>query len=255
MNNDSSSDETIAQTQKSWETFCKELPKKCEEAGFTKKQITAMKDFTKDLEPGLESVEKVTEEFMKVAEANAEAKGMSSADIQRAKKFGKFLKILEVTGELPEDMDDPKSKGIVEDKFKVWLQEGEPTPELKKEATKVEEILKIYRRKHKGEQFISYTVKGKDEQVGMKTDITYGKDGEGHEDTSIIIARTRYPTIPYTDKLAKELIAKARRHSEDGTVELHFIFRGANIHVQNEKNFLSSDFDGLVGHALNKEII
>lgn len=253
MSNETSSDATVAQVKKNFDSFVKEVKGRCEEAKFTKKQVKEMTDFCKGLKPSTESIEVITAKFSDIAEENARAHGATEKDITKGRDFQQFIKILQVTEGLPEKFDD-ETRDKVMDKFEVWLKDDKPTPAMPKTSTEVEEILRIYRRKWKGKQFISYVVKGKDEQVGMRTDILYGKDGDGNEDTSLIVGRDRYPVLEYTEKLARELVKKAKRYNPDGTVELRFHYQNQPKVVNNEENFFG-DFDKLIAKAFNNEMI
>ena len=164
--------------------------------------------------------------------------------------FGTFENIAKVTEQIPKGFDSEKLRDV----YEVWKEEGSKKQfDFQKLLDKVPKILKIYRRKWKGNQFISYVAKGQSEQVGMKTDIVYGENGAGEEDQSVIISRNRYPTIEYNEKLARKILEKAKRWLGD-EVQLHFIFQSRNITVHKEENFFG-DFDKLVENALEKKII
>lgn len=183
--------------------------------------------------------------------ANAEADSFESFLDQD--DFKDFLRIATVTGSVPDDALTNLDKDKLVDQYKAWVNDGKPKPQMPTLKTSVEEILRIYRRKAGGKQYLSYVVKGKSEQVGMETIISYAKSPDGSDDTSLIIGRDRRPVLEYTDKLAKELISKAKRYNPD-TFQLRFVYQTATIVVNNEENF-TGDFDKLMTKAMNKELI
>lgn len=172
----------------------------------------------------------------------------------KTEDFKDFLRIATVTGSIPESKPTDLEQEKIVDQYKVWVDSGRPKPKMPESVKSgVEEIIRIYRRKVNGVQYLSYVVKGKSEQVGMETTVTYGKNGDGQEDKSIIIARDRKPVIKYTDKNAKELIQKAKRYHIDD-YKLYFVYQTATVRVTNDDNF-TGDFDSLMSRAMNKEII
>lgn len=171
------------------------------------------------------------------------------APAQTKGTFDTFVNIAKVTEQIPEDYDTGKLKDV----FKIWVKENSPRQfNFKELEAKVEIIMRLYRRKWKGRQYLSYVVKGQHEQVGMTTDIMYGKNGQGDTDTSIIIGRDRHPTLEWNEKLAREVLEQAKRYSD--SVDMRFVFQNVTIVVTNEDNFFG-DFDKLFAHATKKEII
>ena len=166
--------------------------------------------------------------------------------------FKDFIRIATVTGNIPDNELTQLDKDMLVDQYMAWIKDGRPKPKMPELKSKVEEILRVYRRKVGGKQFLSYVVKGKSEQVGMETELTYA-DINGVEDRSLIIARRRFPVLPYTEKLAKELISKAKRYNPD-TFSMFFVFQTMTLGVMNEENF-TGDFDSLVTKAMRRELI
>jgi hypothetical protein len=165
--------------------------------------------------------------------------------------FKDFLRILAVTEGVPDKLEEVDKEKIV-DKYNAWVKGDRPRPSLPKSVGGIEKITRIYRRKAKGTQFISYLVEGKHEQEGMKTDIVYGKNQDGEEDRTLIVGRNRYPTIEYTEKMARDLLKKAKRYNDD--VKLYFVYQTMTIAVKNEENFFG-DFDKIIERAMKKEIV
>lgn len=187
-----------------------------------------------------------------VTKPSASEEAQTYEDFYKEEDFKDFLRILAVTEGVPDKLTEVDKEKIV-DKYQIWVTQERPKPSFPKAVQSgVEEILRIYRRKWKGKQYISYLVKGQAEQVGMKTDIVYGKNQDDEEDRSIIISRDRYPTIEYNEKEARKLLAKAKRYNSE--VKLLFVFQTMTMVVHNEENFFG-DFDKLVEKAMKKEII
>lgn len=184
-------------------------------------------------------------------------KPLASEEAQYEQLFAKedfkdFLRILAVTEGVPDKLSETDKEKIV-DKYLIWVTQGRTKPSFPKSIQSgVEEILRIYRRKWKGKQYLSYVVKGQSEQIGMTTDIVYGKNQDQEEDRSIVISRDRYPTIEYTEKEARKVLAKAKRYNDN--VQLLFVFMTSTITIHNEDNFFG-DFDSLIERAAKKEII
>lgn len=187
-----------------------------------------------------------------VKEPSASEEAQTYDDYFKQEDFKDFLRILAITEGVPDKLTEVEKEKIV-DKYQIWVSQDRPKPSLPKGVQSgVEEILRIYRRKWKGKQYISYLVKGQSEQIGMKTDIVYGKNQDQEEDKSIIISRDRYPTIEYSEKEARKILAKAKRYNSE--VKLYFVFQTMTIAIQNEENFFG-EFDKLVEKAMKKEII
>jgi len=167
------------------------------------------------------------------------------------KEFKEFLNILRITEEFPDTPTD-EEKAVSIDKYLAWVEDGKPKPSLGERAPKVEKILRLYRRKANGKQYLSYVVEGKSEQVGMATDITYGETPGGQEDRSLIIGRTRHPTIPYNEKEARALLKKAKRYTE--SVQLRLVFLGQVITIHNEENFFK-EFDEVIELVNQKKVV
>jgi len=176
----------------------------------------------------------------------------SFEELLETEDFKDFIRIATVTDNIPDSELSQLDKDMLVDQYKSWVEDGRPKPKMPELKSKVEEILRIYRRKVGGKQFISYVVKGKSEQVGMETELTYAKIN-GVEDRSLIIARRRYPSKPYSDKVARELISKAKRYNPD-TFSMHFVYQTMTLTVMNEENF-TGDFDSLVTKAMKRELI
>ena len=256
-----SSSDTVAQEKTAFENFCKELKKSCKDHNFTKEQTETILQFAKEQEPNKASIEQIVKKCDEFIKANADAKDataeaekkISDAEkkLEDSEDFQDFLRILAVTEGVPEKLDAIEKAKIL-DKYEVWVNDGRPRPSLGDKKPKVEKILRIYRRKHKGEQYLSYVVEGKSEQVGMKTDVIYGKLPDGTEDTSLVIGHNRYPTIKYNEKHAREVLEKAKRYTEK--VDLRFVFQANVITIHNEENFFG-DFDGLIQKSFAREVI
>lgn len=166
--------------------------------------------------------------------------------------FKEFLRILTVTGQIGDEKLSELEKGKVVDQYLVWKEQGMQKPKLPASVERgVEVILRIYRRKELGKQWLSYVVKGQHEQVGIKSTPIYGSNN-GVEDRSIIIGYDKKPTIEYTEKKARELLAKAKRYTDN--VQLRLVYQTVNIAVKNEENFFA-DFDEMVAKAMQKNII
>jgi len=170
------------------------------------------------------------------------------------KDFADFLVILSSTGQIsldeqPSELEQAK----IIDQYEVWCNQGKPRPKLPQAIERgVEVILRIYRRKTNGKQWLSYVVKGQQEQVGMKSVPIYGQIQDGQEDKSIVIGHDRVPTIEWDEKKARLLLEKAKRYSEN--VQLCLVYQTMTLAVKNEPNFFG-DFDRMVEKAMRKEII
>lgn len=177
------------------------------------------------------------------------------ASLQKDEKdFADFLVILSSTGqisldEIPNELEQAK----IVDQYEVWCNQGKPRPKLPQAVERgVEVILRIYRRKSNGKQWLSYVVKGQQEQVGMKSVPIYGENQDGQEDKSIVIGHDRLPTIEWDEKKARQLLEKAKRYSDN--VQLCLVYQTMTLAVKNESNFFA-DFDKMVEKAMKKEII
>lgn len=173
--------------------------------------------------------------------------------------FKEFVRIAVATGTISQDeLDslDEIGKARLLDKLDAWLKAGKPRPQMPKAVAAEEEIIqKIYRTKSQGDQYLYYVKQGSDAKVGIDLIPVYAKidgpDGKPHDDTSRVIERKRKYTTPYTKNLAEELIAKAKRHSDD--VKLFFVQNNVSIAVRTESNF-TGDFDELFNKALTQRI-
>jgi hypothetical protein len=166
-------------------------------------------------------------------------------------EFKEFINILRVTEGFPEKPTD-EEKAVAMDKYLVWTDSGKPRPTLGDKKPEVQKITRIYRRKANGKQYLSYVVEGKSEQIGMETEITYGKTPSGDEDKTIVIERKRFPNKEYKEKEAREILKKAKRYTEN--VKLRFVFLGSVIPIHNEDNFFG-DFDGLIEDSRKGKVI
>ena len=187
-----------------------------------------------------------------VKATNKEAVTDSFEALLETEDFKDFIRIATVTDNIPDKELTQLDKDLLVDQYSAWVEDGRPKPKMPELKNRVEEILRIYRRKVNGKQFLSYVVKGKSEQVGMETELTYANIN-GVVDESLIIARKRFPVMPYTDKLAKELIKKAKRYNPD-SFKMYFVFQTMTLGVHNEENF-TGDFDSLVTKAMKRELI
>lgn len=192
--------------------------------------------------------------------ADADSQQRKFDALKNTEDFADFITVQIATGKLRRsDLTDmsERDQDRLADAYEVWVSKDRPRPQLAAEdKVEVPRIQKIYRIKENGVQQIAYVAEGIKDKVGLELDPIYGtiddEKGNKVEDPSIIIGHKRRYTIPYTDSLAKELIEKAKRHSD--TVALYFKMNTINIRVQHEENF-TGDFDALMKKALKSEEI
>jgi hypothetical protein len=181
-------------------------------------------------------------------------------EIKSTDDFADFITVQIATGRIQRsdlaDLSIPEQDKLA-DAYEIWVSKGRPRPIMAKEdSVEVPKIQKIYRIKDKGRQFLACVIEGQSGKLGVELDPIYGKtdgkNGEKVDDTSIITGHTKRHTIPYTDALAREMLAKAKRYNDQ--VQLYFKMNTINILVNHEENF-TGDFDVLMKKALNREEI
>lgn len=256
------SDENKIQEQ--FDNFLKEVPKKCKDAGFTKEQTEEFMAFAKELEPGIESVQKVVTEFGKIATQIPDSKTGAEGEIPKliaSEDFQKFLKVQEVTGEIEEGLDisklsDQEQRAIIAD-YHGWVNAGRPKPQLSKEAKgKIEKINSLSKVKYLGNLFLTYICDGDVKSRGLEKIITYGKgkhpDGSTFTDKNRIESEVPHYTIPYTEKKAKELWERCKVECVKPAMSIKMDERTFTVH--DEENFFA-DFDVVIKKAMKGELI
>ena len=182
-------------------------------------------------------------------------------DLIQTDDFKKFIKVQEAIGEIEEgldvlSLDDEEARKIVAD-YHGWVNAGKPKPQLSKEAKgRIEKIRRITRRKHLGNQYITYIVDRKDQAVGLEWKFTYAKikqqDGSFIEDKDTIVAREPKYTIPYTEKESKRLIERCQKEAVNP--QFAFAMAGRTVTVNEVSNF-TGNFDELMKKASKGEVI
>lgn len=180
--------------------------------------------------------------------------------LKNTEDFADFITVQIATGQIARsDLASlsERDQDKLADSYELWVSKGRPRPKLAAEdKVEVPKIQKIYRIKHNGNQFLAAVVEGRKGKLGVEMDPIYGKidneKGEKVDDTSIIIGYKPRYTEPYTDAKARELLAKAKRYSDQ--VSLYFKMNTISIVVNHEENF-TGDFDALMKKALNREEI
>lgn len=181
------------------------------------------------------------------------------ASIAKTKDFKRFLSIKQATNQVPADIDlkqisDEEQKELIL-QFEAWIEAGKPSAQAPKVKTNVEKVLRVYRRKIFGEQKLSYVVSGKAVQEGIEfvpTYRTYKDDttGELVEDKSMILKQDRRYTIDYTEKTARDLVARCKKDAVEP--KLYLVQGRSVITIRNEANFYA-DFDEVISKVNNKK--
>lgn len=145
-------------------------------------------------------------------------------EITSQEDFKQFIAMMEVTGQV-EDFDKvstDEQRDII-NKFYLWKEKGSPKAEMPKlKDDTEEEILKIYRVKHRGTQYIWYMTK-EGKRVGLEYDVTYAEEDEWVDGkmtgnkikTDIVLDRKPRYTMEYTKELGEELLAKAHKYNDN----------------------------------------
>lgn len=146
-------------------------------------------------------------------------------EITSTEEFKKFIAMLEVTAQLDTPFDElptDDQRDIV-NKFYLWQDKGSPKAEMPKiKDDKEDEILSLYRTKHRGDQYIWYVTRDS-RTIGKEWIHTYAKVedyengkplGTYHDDTNTIIESKPKYTIPYTKELGEKLLNLAFKHND-----------------------------------------
>lgn len=268
--NDNSNENDIAEEIKALKKKIKESPlnkKQKKSLNKTldnpKKQKNALKKIPEILEKLKKDSEKMSEEpdesLEEDSEDDSDAKPTEDQFVKLAKTkdFKRYIRDQQAIGKLPEDLDlDALSEDEVRQltgSYHGWVQAGKPRPTMNKESKKkVEQILRVYRRKEFGKEKLYYVAKGKDTPVGVKkvpTYRTYNDKGETKTDKTMVIAWHREYTIKYTAELAKKLMERCVKESPEP--KFYLAMGHQVIPVRNPKNF-TGDFDKLMQQINNR---
>jgi hypothetical protein len=145
-------------------------------------------------------------------------------EITSQEDFKKFISMLEATEQITDyqSLDTDSQRSII-NKYYLWKEKGSPKAEMPKlKDEKEDEILKLYRTKHRGVQYIHYLTKD-GRTVGKEYIHTYSTEEELDENnqptgrqvptTTIIKSEPKY-TMEYTKELGEKLLAQAFKYSD-----------------------------------------
>jgi hypothetical protein len=144
-------------------------------------------------------------------------------EITSQEDFKQFIAMMEVTGQI-EDFDKlaTDAQRDVINKFYLWKEKGSPKAEMPTlKDDKEDEILKLYRVKHRGVQYIWYMTKD-GRRVGMHYVHTYATEDEwvdGKMTGNKVQTETITSSEPkyeweYTKELGEKLLALATKYND-----------------------------------------
>lgn len=179
-------------------------------------------------------------------------------DLKKDKEFNEFIRMKLDSGEL-KDSDsltlDQERKLTVE--FNSWKSNGKPKLVMPKINVPEDRVMKVYRVKQMGKQFIYY-VDMQNIPHGMHWEHEYAKavnpeTGQEEDDHKQIIKSTPVYETPYTKELGEELVKRAFNECENPTFYLK-VGKKEKISVHDPSNF-NGDFDELVNKHRIKQVI
>jgi hypothetical protein len=145
-------------------------------------------------------------------------------EITSQEDFKQFIAMMEVTGQIDNfDKLSTDDQRDVINKYYLWKEKGSPKAEMPKlKDDTEEEILKLYRVKHRGVQYIWYMTK-EGKRVGLEYDVTYAEEDEWVDGkmtgnkitTDVVLDRKPRYTMEYTKALGEELLAKAYKYNDN----------------------------------------
>lgn len=158
---------------------------------------------------------------------STKAKQATIEEITSQEDFKAFIAMMEVTGQFEDktfdDMSTDDQRNVV-NKFYLWKEKGSPKAEMPVlKDDKVDEIISLYRTKHRGEQYIWYVTKdgktvGKDyvHTYAQQEDIDEnGKPlGTFHDDLKTITSSEPKYLTPYTKELGEEYLNLAFKYND-----------------------------------------
>jgi hypothetical protein len=155
---------------------------------------------------------------------NQKVKETTIEEITSQEDFKQFLSMMEVTSKdwIPwEELSTDSQRDII-NKFYLWKDRGSPKAEMPTlKEDKEDEILKLYRVKHRGVQYIWYMTKD-GRRVGMHYVHTYATEDEwvdgkmtGNKvQTETIISSEPKYEWEYTKELGEKLLALATKYND-----------------------------------------
>lgn len=202
----------------------------------------------------------------KKSSGSNEPQKTKSSDIGKLKEdkdFQEFIKNMKLTNQLaeaPEDLPIRQQRELI-NKFWAWDKAGKPGLQMPDFDSTRPQIVKVYRIKELGKQYLAY-VNEKSEKVGIETKKIYGtKQLQDPDDVSktktvedkdnLLKTDVKY-TIPYAESKAKEFIEMALETYPNPT--FYFIRKPRKVSVTETDNF-TGDFDDLMKKANKGEII
>jgi len=160
-----------------------------------------------------------------------------------------FLDLLAITGRKTTDLT-PQEDRVIQNDCWAWIQNGKPKAVMPKMTKVVETILKVYRQKRYGKQYIYY--RNQDGVQGHEFIKTYEQvpeiDGEGKptgkfiDDKNTVTSTKEDFTIEYTKALGEELVEKALATSLEPTF---YIVQGSHK-FKVEADELNNEFDPMI---------
>jgi hypothetical protein len=171
-------------------------------------------------------------------------------EITSQEDFKSFIAMMEVTGQI-ENFDKlaTDDQRDVINKFYLWKEKGSPKAEMPQlKDDKEDEILKLYRVKHRGTQYIWYMTKD-GRRVGLEYDITYAEEDEWVDGkmtgnkvkTNTVIERKPKYTIEYTKEKGEELLELAYKYTDYPTC---YFVNGPNNKVKVSEPDTEFNVDG-----------
>jgi len=160
-----------------------------------------------------------------------------------------FLDLLAITGRKTTDLT-PEEDRKIQNECWTWMQNGKPSAVMPTMKEKQETILKVYRTKRFGKQYIYY--RNQDGPQGREYIKVYtqvgeiGEDGKPTgkmvDDTSSLIETKEKYTIEYTKAFGEELVDKALKTALEPTF---YIVQGQwKFKVEPEE--LNGNFDAMI---------
>lgn len=180
----------------------------------------------------------------------------ATTSIEDDADFVKFISMYDVTSDQKyADLSDEKQRGV-QNKFFIWKDKGMPKAEMPLLETKEDVIIKVFREKVYGKQYIYYqTPKGNNVvDVGRDHIHTYAQieefdekgkpTGKTEDDLKHIIKTETKLLTPYTKALGEKYMAQAFKTWKNPT----FYFRTgkATILVDDPEKDFNGDFDDYV---------
>ncbi len=151
-------------------------------------------------------------------------KEVTIEEISSQEDFKQFVAMMEVTGQLKnfDELALDEQREVI-NKYYLWKDKGSPKAEMPKlKDEKEHEILKLYRVKHRGIQYLWYmTTDG--QRIGLDYEEIHNQEDEYDENNQptgrktegkTIVDRKPHYTIEYTKQKGEELLALASKYND-----------------------------------------